>query len=105
VKDAEANEQHKSIIGALKAAAPEWEFEQINFVVGNRGSVVESDFYTKLKKLDVQEGKKDKLFANHVTQICEAHNRVSVSFLQQVRGGTRPTTKGSRENIGHSVHM
>jgi len=58
VKGAEANEQHKSIIGALKAAAPEWEFEQINFVVGNRGSVVESDFYTKLKKLDMQEGKK-----------------------------------------------
>jgi len=52
VKDAEANEQHKSIIGALKAAAPEWEFEQINFVVGNRRSVVESDFYTKLKKLE-----------------------------------------------------
>ena len=25
VKDAEANKQHKSIIGALKAAAPEWE--------------------------------------------------------------------------------
>ena len=40
VKDTEANEQHKSFIGALKAAAPEWEFEQINFVVGNRGSVV-----------------------------------------------------------------
>jgi len=34
VKDAEANEQHKSIIGALKAADPEWEFEQINFAVG-----------------------------------------------------------------------
>jgi len=32
VEDAEANEQHKSIISALKAAAPEWEFEQINFV-------------------------------------------------------------------------
>jgi len=58
MKDAEANEQHKSIIGALKAAAPEWESEQINFEVGNRGSVVESDFYTKLKKLDIQEGKK-----------------------------------------------
>ena len=42
VKGAEANEQHKSIIGALKAAAPEWELEQINFVVGNRGSVVET---------------------------------------------------------------
>jgi len=44
VKEAEANEQHESIIGALKAAAPKWEFEQISFVVGNRGSVVESDF-------------------------------------------------------------
>ena len=31
VKDAEANEQHKSIIGALKAAAPKWEFEQVIF--------------------------------------------------------------------------
>jgi len=29
VKDAEAHEQHKSIISKLKAAAPEWEFEQI----------------------------------------------------------------------------
>jgi len=52
VKEAEANEQHKSIIGALKVAAPKWEFEQINFVVGNRRSVVESDFYTKLQTLD-----------------------------------------------------
>jgi len=79
--------------------------EQINFVVGNRGSVVESDFYTKLKKLDIQEGKKDKLFADHVTQVCEAHNRVIVSFLQQVQGGTRPTTEESRENIKHEVHV
>ena len=105
MKDAEANEQHKSIISALKAAAPEWEFEQINFVVVNRGSVVGSNFYTKLKKLDIQEGKKDKLFADHVTQACEAHNRVIVCFLQQVQGGTRPTTEGSRENIGHNVHV
>ena len=88
VKDAEANEQLKSIIGALKAAAPlkaaalEWEFEQINCVVGNRGSVVGSDFYTKLRKLDIQEGEQDKLFADHVTQVCEVHNRVIVSFLQ-----------------------
>jgi len=94
MKDAEANVQRKSIIGALKAATPEWEFEQINFVVGNRGSVVESDFYTKLKKFDVREEIEDKLFANHVTQVCEAHNRVIVSFLQQVQGGTRPTTEG-----------
>jgi len=37
VKEAEAKEQHKSIVGALGTAAPGWEFEQINFVVGNRG--------------------------------------------------------------------
>jgi len=67
VKEAEANEQHKSIIGALRAAAQKWEFKQIKFVVGSCGSVVESDLYTKLKKLDVQDGKKDKLFADHVT--------------------------------------
>ena len=45
------------------------------------------------------------LFADHVTQVCKSHNRVIVSFLQQVRGGTRPTTEGSRENIGHDVHV
>ena len=74
-------------------------------MVGDRGSVVESDFYTKLKKLDILEGKKGQLFADHVTQVCEAHNRVIVSFLQQVQGGTGPTTKGSRENIGHNVYV
>jgi len=107
VKEAEANEQHKNIrvIGALKAAAPKWQFEQINFIVGNRESVVESDFCIKLKKLDVQEGKKDKLFTDHATQVCEAHNRVFVSILQQVQGYARLTTEGSRENIGHNVHV
>jgi hypothetical protein len=63
------------------------------------------DAGTKLKKLDVQDGKKDKLLADHVTQVCEAHNREIVSFLQQVQGGTRPTTEGSRENVGHNVHV
>jgi len=67
--------------------------------------VVESDFYTKLKTLDIQEGKKDKLLVDHVTQVCAAHNLVIVSFLQQVQGGARPTTEGSRENIGHNVHV
>ena len=43
-------------------------------MVGNCGSMVESDFYTKLKKLDIQEGKKDKLFADHVTKVCEAQS-------------------------------
>ena len=37
VKEAEANEQHKSIINALRATALKWEFEQINFVVGDHG--------------------------------------------------------------------
>jgi len=100
VEEAEANEQHKSINGALKDAAPRWDFEQTHIVVGNHGLVVESDLYTKLQKLNVQEGKKDKLFADHVTQVCGAHNRVIVFFLQQVQGGTRPTTEGSRENMG-----
>ena len=105
MKDAEANEQHKSIIGALKAAAPEWEFEQIHFVMGNCGSVVESDFYTKLKMLDGQEEKKDKLFADHVTQACKAHDRVILSFHQQVQGLARPTTGGSRKITEHNVHV
>ena len=89
VKEVESNEQHKSIIGALKAAVPKWEFEQINFVVGNRTSVVESDFYTKLKKLDVQGGKKDKLFAGHVTRYAKrAIYRLcpSSSRCKEVRG-------------------
>ena len=75
--------------------------EQINFVVGDCGSVVESDFYTKLRQLGVQEGKKDKLFAaaDYVTQVCEAHDRVILSFLQQVQGFARPTTERSREKI------
>jgi len=59
-------------------------------VVSNRGSVVESDFYKKREELDVQEGKKDKIFADHVTQLCEGHDRVILSFLQHVQGLARP---------------
>ena len=103
LKEAKANEQHKSIISAL----PTWKFEQINFVVGYRGWVVEKDFYTNLKELDLQEGKRHKLFADQVTQVCKVHNQVIVSFLrvQQVQGGARPTTERSRENIRHNVHV
>ena len=58
VREVEANEQHRSIIDseALKAAAPEWTFEQINFVAGRRGAVLEEDFYNKLERLNVQAG-------------------------------------------------
>ena len=40
----EANEQHRSVIEALKAAALKLMFEQIDFVAGRRGAVVEDDF-------------------------------------------------------------
>jgi len=76
VKEDEANEQHRSIIKALKVAALEWTFEQINFVTGRRGAVVEDDFYNKLEKLNVQAGKRDKILLAHVKCICEAHDTV-----------------------------
>jgi len=59
LKEDEANEQHKSIIEVLKASALEWTFEQINFMAGRRGIIMEDDFYNKLKRLRVQAGKKD----------------------------------------------
>ena len=55
VKEDVVNEQHRSIIEALRAAAPEWTFEQINFVAGRCGAVVEDDFYNKLEKLTSRE--------------------------------------------------
>ena len=61
VKKDEAKEQHRIIIEALRAAAPEWTFELINSVAGRRVAVVEYDFYNKLKKLNVQAGKRDKI--------------------------------------------
>ena len=52
-----------------QAAAPEWTFEQINFVEGRRGALVEDDFYNKLEKLNVQAGKKQK----DSVGACETH--------------------------------
>jgi len=84
VKEDEANEQHKSIIEALKATAPEWTFEQINFVAERRGAVLEDDFYNKLEKLNVQAGEKDKILLAHVQSICEVHDTVMRSYYQQI---------------------
>jgi len=84
------------MIGSLQATTPTWIFEQINFVVGLHRSVTESDSYIKLKKLDVQEGKKDRLFADHMTQICEVHDQVILSVLQQMQVLTRPKTDKNR---------
>jgi hypothetical protein len=50
VNGIEANEQHKSIIEVLKAAALEWTFEQINIVAGRCGAVMEDDFNNKLER-------------------------------------------------------
>jgi len=62
----------------------------MRFVVGDCRSVVESDFYTKIKKLDVKEGKRHKLFSNYVLQVYKAHNQVrmcaSSSRSKEVRG-------------------
>ena len=84
VKEDEANEQHWSIIEALRAAAPEWTFEQIKFVAERRGAVVEDDFYKKLEKLNVQARKRDKILLAHVQRICEAHDTVMRSYYQQI---------------------
>ena len=62
----------------------EWTFAQINFVAGRRGAVVEDDFYNKLKKLNVQAGKRNKILLAHVQRICEAHHTVMRSYYQQI---------------------
>jgi len=71
---------------ALRAAAPDWTSEQIDFVAGRRGAVVEDDFYNKLEKLNVEAGKRDKILLAHVQRICEAHDTVMQSYYQQIHG-------------------
>jgi len=66
----------------------------------NCRSIVESGFYTKLKSLGVQEGKKNRLFADHATQVCEAHDRVILSFLKQVQVFVRPTPRDRGRTLG-----
>ena len=105
VKEDEANEQHRSIIEALRAAAPEWTFEQIDFVAGRRGAVVEDDFYDKLEKLNVQAGKRDKILLAHVQRICEAHDTVMRSYYQQIHGSSGADATMSMENIGEQVYV
>jgi len=88
VKEDEADEQHRSIIEALRPAALEWTFEQIHFVAGRRGAVVEDDFYNQLEKLNVQAGKRDKILLAHVHRTCEAHDKVMRSYYQQIHGSS-----------------
>jgi len=105
VKKDEANEQHKSIIEALKAAALEWTFEQINFVAGRRGAVAKDDLYNKLERLNVQAGEKHKILAEHVQRICEVHDTVMRSYYQQIYGSSGADATTSMENIGEQVYV
>jgi len=107
VKEDEANEQHRSIIEAFRAAAPEWTFEQINFVAGRRGAVVEDDFYNKLEKVNVQAGKRDKNLFAHVQRICETHDTVMRSYrdYQQIHGSSGADATTSMQSIGEQVYV
>jgi len=104
VKEDEANKQHRSIIEALRAAAPERTFEPINFVAGRRGAVVEDDLYNKLEKLNVQAGKRDKILLVHLQRVCEAHDTVMRSYYQQIHRSSGADATTSMENIGEQVY-
>jgi len=104
VQEDEANEQHKSIIEALRAAAPEWTFEQINFVAGRRCAVVEDYFYNKLEKLNVQAGKRDKILLAHVQRISEADGTVIRSYYRQIHRSSGADATTSIKNIGVQVY-
>jgi len=88
-------------------AALEWTFEQIYFVAGRRGAVVEDDFffYNKLDRLSVQEGNKDKIRAAHVQRICEAHDTIIRSYYQQIHGSSRADGTTLMENLAEQVYI
>ena len=67
---------------------------------------MESDFYEKLEKLGVQAGKKDRIFSDHLTQVCAAHGQVLSSYFQQIHGspGTDAKESSLRNNIGENVY-
>jgi len=69
VQEAKTSSTKASSVRSEQLLLAKSEFEKIDFVVVSRGSAVESDFCTKLKTIDVQEEKKDKLCADHMTQV------------------------------------
>jgi len=98
LKDDKANEQHKNVIEALKAAALEWTYKQTNFVAGRRVVVVEDNFYNKLVRLGVQAQNRDKILARvvYVQRICRAHDTVIQSYYQDIRGSSGADATSSR---------
>ena len=71
----------------------------------SRGAVVEDDFYNKLKKLNVQAGKRDKILLAHVQRMCEAHDTIMRSYYQQIHASSGADAKTSMENIGEQVYV
>jgi len=65
---------------------------------------LEDDFYKKLEKLNVQEGKKDKILLAHVQRICEAHDTVMRSYYQQIHGLSGADAMTLMENTGEQVY-
>jgi len=74
-------------------------------VAGRHGAVVEDDFYTKLERLSVQAGKKDRILGAHVQRICEAHDTVIRSYYQQIHGLSGADVTTSMENLGEHVYV
>ena len=105
VKEDETNKQHRSIIEALRASAPEWTFEPIFVFARRRGAVVEDDFYNNLEKLNVKAGEKHKILLAHVQRICEAHDTVMRSYYHQIHGSSGADATTSMDNIGEQVYV
>ena len=80
-------------------AAPEWTFEQINFVARRRGAVELDYFYDKLERLSVQAGKKDKILAVRVQRTCEAHDTVIRSYYPEIHGSSGADATTSMEKL------
>ena len=94
IKEVEANEQHENIFEALKAAAPAWTFEQINFAARR----CKANFYNKLERLNVQARKRDKILLAYVERICKAHDTVIRS--REIHGLSGADATTSIKNIG-----
>jgi len=105
VKEDEDNKQHRSIIEALRASAPEWTFEPIFVFARRRGAVVEDYFCNKLEKLNVQVGEKHKILLAHVQRICEAHDTVMRSYYYQIHRSSGADATTSMENNGGQVYV
>jgi len=56
------------------------------------------------KKPYVPEGKRNKLFADHVSNVCKALDHLILPFVQQVQGLVRPNTDVFRDTVGRNVY-